>query len=250
MNIAIGVPISRTFDWRTTLALIYAMADFAGAGHDVEFMTEGNHERPVPITQARNAIAERAYANGADYLLWIDSDATAAPGMAARLLSRNVPIVSALCFKRKYPITPACGRRSTAPDAGPMDFPPPIDAVAAWVQAHGDLQNEQGAVLLPDEPGWALDVDTVGTHYTLIRRDVLDRLPRPWYQRTTEPGSGATGSDWYFCAQAQAAGFPVYVDLTAISGHLEGYHCISVYDFTAWTIAIRYTDYQKRRLNT
>lgn len=247
MNIGIGIPISRKFDWRTCLALLYAMADAAGAGHQVEFIVEGNHERPAEIVAARNSIAERAYAHGADYLLWLDSDATAAPGMLRRLLNRELPIVSALCFKRKYPVTPACGRKTDDPTLGPMDYPPPIDEVAAWVQSHGDMVNEDGALLLPDADGGLLDVDVVGTHYTLIRRDVLTSLPRPWYKRTTEEGVGATGSDWYFCKQAKAAGYPVYVDMTAVSGHLEGSHCISVRDFAAWTVAIRYSDYLDQR---
>jgi len=248
MNIAIGIPISRKFDWRTCLALIQAQADLAALGHRVHFATAGNHERPAPIVAARNAIAVEAYEWGADFLLWIDSDATATPGMAARLLSRDVPIVSALCFKRKYPVTPACGRKTDDPNLGPMDFPPPIAAVSAWVNAHGEMQNADGAVLLPDEPQWALSVDVVGTHYTLIRRDVLETLPRPWYKRTTPPDDGATGSDWWFCKQAKAAGFPVYVDLTVVSGHLEGSHCISVHDFAAWTVVIRYSKYAQAQL--
>lgn len=248
MNIVIGTPISRKFDWRTVQALIHAMSDAAHGGHAVEFAVEGNHERPLPIVHSRNAIAERAFAKGADYLLWLDSDATAKPGMLTRLLSRDVPIVSALCFKRKYPVTPAAGIKTDDPHLGPMDYPAPVSEVATWVQAHG-LTNTDGALLTDDDHGTAglLPVDVVGTHYTLIRRDVLEALPRPWYKRTTEPNAGATGSDWYFCKQARAAGFPVYVDLTAISGHLEGSHVISAHDFAAWTIASRYSAYVQQR---
>lgn len=249
MNIAIGIPISRLFDWRTNLAQLYAMADAAGNGAGVEFLTEGSHERPIDIVTARNRIAERAYDHGADYLLWLDSDATAVPGMLARLLSRDVPIVSALCFKRKYPVTPACGIKTDDPNLGEMDYPPPIDEIAAWVQQQGDsVVNADSALLLDDQDGALLPVDVVGTHYTLIRRDVLTTLPRPWYKRTTQPDTAATGSDWYFCKQAKAAGFPVYVDLTAVSGHLEGSHVISVQDFSAWTIVIRYSQYAQNKL--
>ena len=247
MKIAICVPVSRLLDQRASFAQTHAVVDAASHGHQVELMVEGNHERPLPIVEARNRLSIRAMEHGADYLLWIDSDATAEPGMLTRLLSRDVPIVSALCFKRKYPVTPACGRKDTSPGAGMMDYPAPITAVAKWVDAHDGLGNETGSVLLPDEQSPLLAVDVVGTHYTLIKREVFEATPQPWYVRTTAPTSGSTGSDWYFCKQAKEAGFASFVDLTAISGHLEGSHCISVHDFVAWTIVSNWADYQKQR---
>lgn len=244
MKIAIGIPISRKFDWRTCLTLIYAMADIAGNGHTVEFITEGNHERPAEIVAARNAITERALAKGADYLLWLDSDATAQPGSVTRLLSRDRPIVSALYFKRMTPVVPACGIKTDDPTLGEMDYPPPVSAIMQAMLDNGAI-NLAEAALLPDKPGSLLPVDVVGTHYVLVKREVLEALPRPWFVRTTPPGDGATGSDWYFCKQAKAAGFNSYVDLTVISGHLEGAHEISVHDFAAWTLAKQYSDMRR-----
>jgi len=247
MKIAIGIPISRLFDWRAILAQMYAMRDMLGLGHSVQFMVEGNHERPLPIVQARNEIALRAMGAGADFLLWLDSDATGTPGMLARLLERDLPIVSALCFKRKYPVSPACGRKNTDPDAPDSSHPSPVDDVAEWVKGSGNLQNTTSAILLPDREGALLPVDVVGTHYTLIKRAVVERLPQPWYKRTTPPDWGSTGSDWYFCMQATAAGFPVFVDMTAISGHLEGSHEIAVHDFVAWTMATKLSEYKREQ---
>lgn len=246
MRISIGIPISRKFDWRANLAQIYATVDALQQNAGLDIIAHGNHERPTPIVDARNIIAERFMENGSDYLLWLDSDATAVPGMLTRLLSYDAPIVSALCFKRKYPVTPACGIRDTDPDAGPYSYPPPINEIAAWVESHEGLADVEGAHLMDWEPDGLLPVDVVGTHYTLVKREVFEALPQPWYVRTTDPDVGSTGSDWYFCKQAREAGFPVYVDLTAISGHLEGSHCISVYDFVAWTIVIRYSEFAKK----
>ena len=249
MKVVIGMPISRLLDFRTSMTITNAVVDVAssGSGHQVIVMSEGNHERPLPIVEARNRISIRAMDAGADYLLWIDSDATASPGTLTRLLSRNVPIVSALCFKRKYPVTPACGRKDMHPGAGKSDYPAPISDVARWVDAHKDLCNLEGSALLPDEDGSLLPVDVVGTHYTLIKREVFEATPQPWYVRTTAPTNGSTGSDWYFCKMAKEAGFASFVDLTAISGHLEGSHCISVKDFVAWTIVSNWADYQRKQ---
>lgn len=250
MKLAVGIPVSRKFDWRACMAQWGALVDTVRGGMDLIPCFEGSHERPMPITQTRNLITDKALRHGADYLFWLDSDATLEVGSLARLLSRDLPIVSALCFKRKYPVTPACGRESDDPDAAEWSHPAPIDDVLKWVLANEGLGQVNDAILLSDRDGALLPVDVVGTHATLVKREVFERLPRPWYKRVTPPDHGSTGSDWYFCRQATQAGFPVYVDMSVVSGHLEGAHSIGVHDFVAWTIATRFSDHiNKERAN-
>lgn len=235
MSIAIGIPVSRLFDWRTVNSLLYLVNDVRG---DVAFITRGKHERPMPIERAREEIAEQVLRDGHEYLLFVDSDATLAPGTLTRLLSRNVPVVSALCFKRKYPVTPACGFRDYSKSA--MHHPAPVARVADWLGHYGQLATND-AVVLPTAPaGSLMEVDVTGTHCTLIHRSVLEAMPPPRFERRTHPDAGATGSDWDFCIKARAAGFPIYVDLSVLAGHLEGSHVIGGLDFMAWTIWTRW----------
>jgi hypothetical protein len=70
----------------------------------------------------------------------------------------------------------------------------------------------------------------------LVHRDVLEAIPEPRFERITPPESGATGSDYDFCRKARRAGFPIHVDLSVISGHLDGAHIISGLDFMMSTV--------------
>lgn len=235
MTVAVGVPISRMFDWRVVRSMFGLINDARG---DCTFIVRGNHERPIPIEQARNQIVAQVLNEGHEWLLWFDSDATARFGTLSRLLSWGKPIVSALCFKRKYPVTPACGRMD--PARGEHYNPPPIDEIADWLGRHGQLATGEAVLLAEPPEDSLLAVDVVGTHCTLVHRSVLETLPAPWFERTTPPDYGATGSDWDFCIKAQAVGYPIYVDRSVISGHLEGAHVIAGLDFMAWTMWSRW----------
>lgn len=235
MTIAIGTPISRLFDWRVARSMMGLINDARG---DCKFIVRGNHERPMPIEQARNEIARQVVQEGHEWLLWFDSDATAVYGTLKRLLSWRVPIVSALCFKRKYPVTPACGIRDEL--RGETYNPPPVDNIADWLGRYGQLGGATAAMLSKPPEDSLLAVDVVGTHCALVHRSVLEAIPDPRYERTTPPEHGSTGSDWDFCIKAKAAGFPIYVDRSVVSGHLEGAHEIAGLDFMAWTIWTRW----------
>jgi len=230
-HMAIGVPISRLFDWRTVTTLVHATAEGYASGYQMHLISAGNHERAKPIEQARNEIVEGALAAGCEWLLFIDSDATAKAGALTRLLSRNKPFISALAFKRKKHVTPACGISD-----GTGHYPPPVEEVIHFLEAHMEMFTGGAALLNEPDPDALLPVDAMGDHYTLIHRDVLTSMEPPWFVRTTEPDVGSTGSDWYFCEQARAAGFQPYVDLSVIAGHLTTGWNIEARDFLAWSM--------------
>ena len=232
MSIAVGIPISRYFDWRTVSSIITVVInDCMKTRHVPTFITRGNHERFMAIERARCEIAQQVVNDNFDYLLFLDSDAVLARGTLERLLSWNVPMVSALCFKRREIVTPAF--QLEAFDA--EEFNPyrsaEVDKVAAWIGKYGQL-NTTTEVMLPTTPeGSLLEVDRVGTHCLLIHRDVLEAVPEPRFERITPPDVGATGSDYDFCIKARRAGFKIYVDLSVIAGHLDGSHILSGMDF-------------------
>jgi hypothetical protein len=208
----------------------------------IEFITRGNHERWMPIEKARNEIAKDALARGHEWLFFFDSDATAEYGTLKRLLDRQKPFIGALCFKRKDIVTPACGIQH--PDYVEHYTPPPVDEVYQFIAKYGQLETTS-AVILPSTPeGSLLEVDTIGTHCTLIHRSVLEAVQEPRFERTTPPESGATGSDYDFCHKAKAAGVPIYVDMSVISGHLSGAHELAGLHFMESTIFMKVMSHQ------
>jgi len=236
LSIAIGIPISRLFDWRTVHATHTLINDAFNARQEPIFIPKGNHERFMPISRARNEIAQTVVDKGIDYLLFLDSDATLEQGTLTRLLSRNVPMVSALCFKRRQLVTPAFQLEEF--DAENFDPYQSIEVnkVYEWIGKYGQLNTDK-AYMLPSTPeGSLIEVDRCGTHCLLIHRSVLEAVEEPRFMRTTAPDSGATGSDYYFCNKAREAGFPIYVDMSVISGHLNGSHIIAGMDFMMSTV--------------
>ena len=233
MSIAICTPLSRKFDWRTVRSYFGFINDAHG---DCEIMVVGNHERYKPIEQARCELAQRVLNSKYEWLLFFDSDATADYGTLKRLLSWKVPIVSALCFKRRDLISPAFEIDAYDPETFHPWKNSAVDTVAEWIGRYGQL-NTTKEMLLPTAPeGSLLEVDRCGTHCLLIHRDVLEAIPEPRFERTTPPESGATGSDYDFCRKARRAGFPIHVDLSVIAGHLNGTHIISGQDFMMSTL--------------
>ena len=228
LSIAICTPLSRKFDWRTVASYMGLVNDAHG---DCEIMVTGNHERFKPITEARNELAEKVVNSKHEWLLFFDSDATAPYGTLKRLMSWKVPIVSALCFKRKEVVAPAFQLE----DYDPEDFNPyrsaAVDKVAEWISQYGQMNTASEYMLLTAPDGSLIEVDRCGTHCLLVHRSVLEAIPEPRFERTTPPDSGATGSDYDFCRKARKAGFKIHVDLSVISGHLDGAHMIAGLDF-------------------
>ena len=235
MSVAIGIPISRYFDWRWVKSTYGLINDVHG---NIEFLTSGNHERFKPIEQARNEIVENFLKKRHEWLLFFDSDATAEYGTLNRLLSWRVPMVSALCFKRRQIVSPAFQIDRSDDEMLETYRSIEIDTVYDWINKYGQLSAEN-EVLLPNPPeGSLLEVDRVGTHCLLIHRDVIKAVPEPRFERITPPENGSTGSDYDFCMKARRAGVPIYVDMSVISGHLDGSRIIAGMDFMMSTIYI------------
>jgi hypothetical protein len=198
-------------------------------------------EEGLGVEQARNQLVEKFLRSPADWLLFVDRDATLHPHTAVRLMSWNVPVVSALCFTRQFPPIPTIYRDPHPEDieagADPVRYRIQYEETLAWVAAHAELQDD-GPVLLAERPDDALvEVDFTGMHCTLIRRDVLEGLhPGPWFDRLHPIGGPrGPGEDYYFCRRVREAGFSLYVDRSVQAGHLAGERSIGGLSFLAWS---------------
>lgn len=194
-----------------------------------------------PVDVARNTLTERVLENGFDWVLWLDQDAEVHPGTLLRLLSWGVPVVGALAFNRRPPIMPTVYRGED--EEKPGAFWMQVADVRDWIHAHRELW-VRGAVLLEPRPEDALyQVDFTGCHCLLVRRDVFEGIAAngaEWFRRDESQGR-YVGEDRWFCERAREAGFPVYVDLSVVAGHLPGEQSIGCMDFLVWDNVADYT---------
>lgn len=138
------------------------------------------------IFNQRERLAEEALKDGADAILWIDSDMRFPKDALQILLSRKLPIVGVNATTRRFPI------QATALDV---------------CQETKDLIK----VTSKDKTGLE-QVMGVGFGMVLIRKEVFEKTQKPWFWFDTTAKGGIIGEDIYFCAKAFDAGFDTIVD--------------------------------------
>ena len=155
-----------------------------------------------------------------DYLLMHDSDATWHPGAIQRLIERDLPVVTAVIFKRGLPTLPTIGKHvSISPEGAHLySFADTINRILEVVKREKldpDCRNIQ---LFDKHSDDIQEIDGAGAHFMLIRRDVLEAMSEPYYQCSRVN----SGEDFYFCRKVQEAGFKQYVDYSVYTGHHVG----------------------------
>lgn len=192
---------------------------------------------PAPVDIARNQIVSTFLASSREYLLMVDSDAVLHPLTLERLSSWNVPVVAALAFMRKGPLLPTVyrGRQDTDREA----FRVRIAEVKQFVSQHQALLSSKPIVLQLRPDDALYEVDRTGCHCVLIRRDVLEAIPAPWFVRDEVHNAK---EDFYFYEQVQKAGFPIFVDFSCMSAHLYGDRSLAALDHIVWDASSEYTD--------
>jgi hypothetical protein len=179
------------------------------------------------------------------HLMLLDDDATLAPKTLERLMSRNLPVVSALVMTKTIPPTPTIWRGASGitPDGKYITWRTRMDDVAKFLETTGvgsqvrnafSVNPNVAALVLDDHPSALSRTDNIGFHCTLIRRDVVETIGEPFCE------GAATGvhEDFDFSRRAIEAGFDLYVDKTVISGHIST-RPIGLMDLWAWTMALK-----------
>lgn len=171
------------------------------------------HLTNFPIEYARNFLTEQFLKNDKnDYLLFADSDAVFPPYAALRLMERDLPMVCGIFFKRTFPIIPTMGKLcgENVYHFGNM--------ASVIYNRMKDKIIETGAVMFDKKEDDLYEVDGCGMHFTMIRRDVFEKLKPPYFVCTKE----SAGEDFYFCRKVKEAGFPIYADMSLFVGHATG----------------------------
>jgi len=183
VNIGIGIPLSWPscpsdfFDSFTAMNKLNAHVIRASSG---------------PIQEMRNTITTRALELNCTHLIFLDADMVYPENTLLKLLSHNVDIVGALCFKRWPPFHPTI----FTGDKYEMTLIDP------WPE------NE------------LIEVTATGTGCLMIKTEVFEKMPYPWFEFSETPEGGVVGEDVQFCYKAKELDYKIYVDTGLETEHL------------------------------
>ena len=146
-----------------------------------------------PIDDLRNDLVNHALKINCSHIIMMDTDMLYHPKTIVKLLTYDLPVVGALCYRRYPPFDPLMFRGEVNHYRTIMD----------WKE--GDL----------------VEVDATGTGCIVFHMDVFRNMPPPWFKfRQNEEEEGIIGEDIGFCSDLRKAGYKIYVDTSVPSSHL------------------------------
>jgi len=178
--------------------------------------------RGAPIDVTRELIVDEFLQGPAEWLLFFDTDVIPPRDALMRLLSHNLPIVSALYYRRHAepgrPLHPAMWRLIR-------------EGEEARCPTCGEARRLPVGRYLPitEYPKGLVEVDAVGLGFCLIHRRVFEVVERKcgrpfflWTHGREKLFNAPVGvsEDFFFTAKVREAGFKVLVDTTVVCGHL------------------------------
>jgi hypothetical protein len=186
------------------------------------------------IRYSWNKVIKDFLNSDSEWLFSVHNDVVLPPDALMRLLSWNQPLVSALIFMRRSPVTPHIWK--TYPETGAINANR-INDTKRWFSKHNEWIKFEPFVMEPRPDDALAEVSFTSTSCTLIHRTVLEGM-RPivndvWF-RWDDEESPMGGEDRNFFDNAIAAGFTPYVDRSVVVGHLVGDIPTSSADFVAW----------------
>jgi len=148
--------------------------------------------RGQPIDISRNNLVSSALQHKSlKWIFFFDSDILVPSDAVLRLLSFQLPMVSAMYYSK------AENWCAYSRDAGGSYHP-----IKSWT-------------------GTLLSVDAVGMGCCLIDKRIFEKLSPPWFNWTLGKENPGFSEDIYFCQKVKQAGFPIFVDTTIQVGHIE-----------------------------
>jgi GT2 family glycosyltransferase len=155
-----------------------------------------------------------------DYLMFIDNDASWAPGSIDRLISHDKDIICGGMYTREIPPRPTIGKYMGRTPKGKdrYDYTIYADKVLTYLHDELGLKELEINENLFKEPKLER-YDACGMHFTLIKRRVLEELKYPWFMKSEKTGAG---EDFYFCKKAVDAGFELWTDYSVQTAHYAG----------------------------
>jgi hypothetical protein len=162
------------------------------------------------ICGAREELVKHAQKEEATHILFIDADMITPEQLPVRLmdlsLAEDLPIVAGLYAMRNHPHFHVIYKK------------------------HPELEGKFQPILVkPETYGGLLKADATGFGCCLIRMDVFDKVPEPWFALESKGTE-----DIYFFKKANKEGYDVVIDTGLCCGHIgkpvhvwpsrQGYH--------------------------
>ncbi len=148
----------------------------------VDMVLHPERPRPPQYPEGVNPAYKQA-----THVFFIDDDMLLPPTALLHLLKHDVPIVGGLYFGRMQPHLPIAYRH--VEDNQWI----PITEFCAGLQ----------------------EVDAIGAGCLLIKREVFEKMSRPWFEF-----SDRMGEDMYFCEQAKQLGYTILLDADVECKHI------------------------------
>ncbi len=199
-KVAICIPsrgemeIGTAFD----LAVMCAYDARNRSGHQAVYTVAG-----TLIFDQREKLAAEALKEGADYILWIDADMRFPKNTIEILLAHDKPIVGVNATTRTSPVRPTAKNLE-------IDF---------------EKKENHWIPIVSKDKTHLECVTAIGCGVMMVKREVFENTPRPWFWFEKIPGDKLLGEDVYFCIKAKDAGFDTYLDhhLSNAIGHVGSY---------------------------
>lgn len=154
----------------------------------------------LPIDRARCELVEQAKAMNATHIFFLDSDVIMPWDGLIRLYNHRLPIVSGVYGSK-------------------------LGVPAVWVEANQAGANRYAAIapqVLEQNQLFTHPKLVVGAGCLLIDMAVFNQIKKPYFQWTQGYDESGESEDFFFCRKAEAAGYPVYVDMTVKCYHVDG----------------------------
>lgn len=191
MKVLIEIPHTGMFPYQTFNAFPLMIVTAMQKGIGIEYELRGHSL----VYDAREQAAEYFLQSDCDSLLFLDSDMVPPADMLVKLIEHNKPIVSALAFRR-------------VPNYEPCIF---------------KTVEEGNSQIYHNYPKGLIEVAGVGMACTLIKREVFEKVPQPWFT------PNKLGEDLAFCKRATETGIPIFCDTTLICGHVGTYEVMEAH---------------------
>ena len=200
MKILIAVP---TYENITpdTFKSIYGLDP---GDHDLIF----DFIRGYDVGTARNNIAQAAINNEADFVLMVDNDVVLPEDALLNLLEHDEDVC--LGYYAHRDTDNIYRGRTCICKLGPFNYPLESEYTAQELKE------------LREDDIYKIQIHGGGMGCALIRTDVFNRIPYPWYDwvNYADDNRGMLSEDLFFCERCRMANIPIFADTRVGCGHL------------------------------
>ena len=155
---------------------------------DIEYLLDIPYRHDIHT--ARNQMVKKFLATDADALLNVDTDILYTASDVQRLIDWNVPMVAG-AYSSEFNLLDTC------------------------------IRGEDGMPIQIGLPAKPTEVLFTGAGFTLIKREVFEKIGEGWYDLYAEEDGFKHGEDWSFCVRVRQAGYAIILDPAVRLGHLK-----------------------------